>query len=146
MRTQLVVLFACNSGVGKAVKGEGIFSLARGFAAAGIPSTVSALWEIDNQASYILAEQFFKKLANGEPSDVALQKAKIEMINDYGRDYELPYYWAGAVLIGKADLYRPSGAKSFLTGNILLWGVAFALLGWVLTFTKRRMQNAHTRN
>jgi hypothetical protein len=45
LKTQLIVLFACNSGVGKVIKGEGIFSLARGFAAAGIPSMPSVFWQ-----------------------------------------------------------------------------------------------------
>jgi CHAT domain-containing protein len=103
--TELIVLFACNTGVGKAIKGEGVFSLARGFAAAGIPSTISALWEIDNKATYNLSELFFRELGKGEPSDVALQKAKLDMIMQ--DDYILPYYWAGAVLIGKPDVYHP---------------------------------------
>jgi hypothetical protein len=143
LRTQLVVLFACNSGVGKAVKGEGIFSLARGFAAAGIPSTVSALWEIDNHATYVLAERFFQELAKGEASDIALQKAKLDMIHEYDRDYELPYYWAGAVLIGKADLFQPQD-KSTLLAEVLPWVMATGLVAWMFILVRRRARNVNT--
>ena len=126
LHTKLIVLFACNTGVGKTVKGEGIFSLARGFAAAGIPSTISALWEIDNRATYNLAELFFKSLASREPSDVALQTAKLEMISR--KEYELPYYWAGAVIIGRADRYQSADKASFTLNYkyaILLAVIAF---------------------
>ncbi|TVP53821.1 MAG: CHAT domain-containing protein, partial [Mongoliibacter sp.] len=47
LSTQLIVLAACNTGVGKNISGEGIFSLARGFAAAGIPSSITTLWEVE---------------------------------------------------------------------------------------------------
>lgn len=137
--TELIVLFACNTGVGKAIKGEGIFSLARGFAAAGIPSTISALWEIDNQATYHLAEFFFKELAKGESSDVALQKAKLDMTN---RDaYALPYYWAGAVLIGKPDIYHSDGKASSIDFQyIVLLGLMSILAAiFFIMFKKKRI-------
>jgi len=119
LNTQLIVLFACNTGVGKTIKGEGIFSLARGFAAAGIPSTISALWEIDNKSTYHLSELFFRGLGKGEPTDVALQKAKLEMIK--GDAYALPYYWAGAVLIGKPDVYQPGHNSSNFNYKHIAW-------------------------
>ena len=132
------MLLACNSGVGKSVKGEGIFSLARGFAAAGIPSTVSALWEIDNQATYKIAELFFENLAKGEPSDIALQQAKLAMIDSDVKQHELPYYWAGAVLIGKAELYSRENRNALAPGKIALWFVAIATLAIVIFYAQRR--------
>ena len=62
------------------MKGEGVFSLARGFAAAGIPSTVTTLWEIDEKATYQLTELFYQYLKEGNTGDVAIQKAKLEFI------------------------------------------------------------------
>lgn len=140
LNTRLIVLFACNTGVGKTIKGEGIFSLARGFASAGIPSTISALWQIDNNASYDLAEQFYKNLADGQPSDAALQQAKLEMITSE-RDYELPYFWAGAVLIGRAESYEPRNADSFLNGyKYILFGMFVSIfLALILIANKRRL-------
>jgi CHAT domain-containing protein/tetratricopeptide (TPR) repeat protein len=139
LKTRLIVLFACNTGVGKAVKGEGIFSLARGFASAGIPSTVSALWEIDNKATYSLAELFFKNMATGQPSDVALQQAKLEMTNSDNKEYALPYFWAGTVLIGKAELYPSGNARSFSENyEYLLWGIFIVALTAVIFIVSKR--------
>lgn len=138
LNTQLIVLFACNSGVGKTVKGEGIFSLARGFAAAGIPSTVSAIWEIDNKATYNIAELFFSELANGEPSDIALQQAKLKMISNYDREYELPYYWAGAVLIGKTDMYNATDDAFLSQNNFLLLALSTLLAAFLLFVMSHR--------
>ena len=103
LQTKAIFLFACNTGIGKQVRGEGVLSMARGFASAGIKSTISALWRIDNHASYELAELFFEGLSNGDPADVALQQAKIALANE-SPEHELPYYWAGTIFIGDADL------------------------------------------
>ena len=139
LRTRLIVLFACNTGVGKSIKGEGILSLARGFASAGIPSTVSALWEIDSKTTYKLAELFFTNLAKGQPSDIALQQAKLEIIGDHGKEYELPYFWAGTVLIGKPEFYSTGDAR-VLSGRskFILFGGLIFLLGAVVFFVNRR--------
>ena len=146
LKAQLIVLFACNTGVGKTIKGEGIFSLARGFASAGIPSTISALWQIDNNATYDLAEMFYKNLANGQPSDVALQQAKLEMIANE-KDYELPYFWAGAVLIGKAESYHPGNAGSFPNGyKYLLFGMFVTIfVALIFIANKRRLSKKQLR-
>lgn len=129
--TRLIVLFACNTGIGKSIKGEGILSMARGFAAAGIPSTVSALWEIDNKTTYALAELFFSHLSKGHPSDIALQQAKLEIIENFDRQHELPYFWAGTVLIGKPGIYLSGKVSAFSSyvNYILMAGIALLILG-----------------
>jgi CHAT domain-containing protein len=57
--TSLVVLSACQTGTGKLYKGEGVFSFNRGFAALGIPSTITNLWQVDNESIYKLTELFY---------------------------------------------------------------------------------------
>ena len=140
LKTRLIVLFACNTGVGRVVKGEGIFSLARGFASAGIPSTISALWEIDNEATYDLAELFFKSLAGGQPTDVALQQAKLQMINSNTKEYELPYFWAGTVLIGRPESYRSSDVNSIRTNYryFIMAAVICLLAAIIFNVNKKR--------
>src|SRR5690606_16015473 len=93
LSTRLIVLSACKTGIGKNIRGEGVFSLARGFAAAGIPSSVTTLWQIDNQPTYKLTELFFEYLSQGLPLDEALQKAKLDFLDNNDITYELPYYW-----------------------------------------------------
>src|SRR5690606_19410515 len=101
--TKLIVLSACNTGVGKNLKGEGVFSLARGFAAAGIPSSITSLWKIDNHSTYRISEMFYKFLVQGLPLDVALQEAKLEFLRVQDRSYDLPYFWAGSILLGSSE-------------------------------------------
>ncbi len=102
--TSLIVLSACETGTGKLYQGEGVFSFNRGFAALGIPSSVTNLWQVDNESSYRLTELFYKWLVKGLPADVALQKAKTEFINISGKEKQLPYYWAGPVLVGQSGI------------------------------------------
>ena len=121
--TQLVVLSACETANGKLYEGEGIFSFNRGFAALGIPAAVSNLWSVDNISTYRITELFYKYLAQGVETDVALQKAKLEFIaSGNSRDQQLPYYWAGTILVGKADTIR-SGHQFPLQAEILLGGI-----------------------
>jgi CHAT domain-containing protein len=100
--TNLIVLSACETALGKVQSGEGVFSFNRGFAALGIPSAISNLWKVDNEATYKLTELFYKYLRKGEPLDVALQQAKKEFMQNSLRD-QLPFYWAAPILVGQSE-------------------------------------------
>lgn len=96
----LVVLNACNTGSGELINGEGVFSLARSFFKAGAQSVVNSLWNIDDQSSSEIIQDFYKNLSSGQNKSEALRNAKLSYINnapDYRRH---PYYWAGLILIG----------------------------------------------
>ena len=99
--TSLIVLSACETATGKLYNGEGVFSFNRQFAALGIPSCVSNLWQVDNQSTYKVTELFYKYVADGLPLDIALQKAKIEFIRS--SDNKLPYFWAAPILVGQSN-------------------------------------------
>jgi CHAT domain-containing protein/tetratricopeptide (TPR) repeat protein len=98
----LAFLAACETGAGELYTGEGINSIARSFAAVGVPSTIATLWKVDNKAMYALSEKFYYYLHQGLPKDEALQKAKIDFIEQGSGEDLLPYYWASAVLSGNA--------------------------------------------
>jgi CHAT domain-containing protein/tetratricopeptide (TPR) repeat protein len=102
-KTQLLVLSACKTAVGKNAKGEGILSLSRGFAALGIPATLTTLWSVENQSTYTLNELFYRYLSEGYPKDISLQKAKIEFLQSQSGEKQLPTFWAAAVLVGDAE-------------------------------------------
>lgn len=76
--TSLVVLSACQTNVGKNATGEGIYSLARGFSSAGIPSVSATLWEADEEMIYQVSEKFNRYLSRGMSKDSALHKAKLD--------------------------------------------------------------------
>jgi len=140
LRTRLVVLSACNTGTGKHWQGEGVFSLARGFAAAGIPATVTNLWQIDEAATYRIMELFYKHLNAGMAGDEALQQAKVDFIRDNDKEHLLPYFWAASIYIGNAPamkkgmvaVARRSGG---MNGYVVAVVVLMVLLGvgvWLL--------------
>jgi len=99
--TSLVVLSACETATGRSYNGEGVFSFNRQFAALGIPSSVSNLWQIDNKSTYKITELFYKYVSRGLPLDIALQKAKKEFIKS--SDNKLPYFWAAPILVGQSN-------------------------------------------
>lgn len=132
MQTQLIVLSACQTGTGKVAKGEGIFSLARGFYAAGIPSLITTLWPVDNQATYAITELFYKYLQQGKPKDEALRDAKLEYMNSGDKTKMLPYLWASAILIGNADAIQIRQHKNnsmiyFMIGSVAIAGILLLL-------------------
>jgi CHAT domain-containing protein/tetratricopeptide (TPR) repeat protein len=142
VRTEMIVLSACKTGIGKNIRGEGVFSLARGFAAAGIPATVTTLWQVDSKATFQLTEAFYKYLGSGLPKDEALQKAKLHLMQQGDVLYPLPYYWAGNILLGNADkLTITKSDTSFLPQHltrILFIAILLSLL--VFGFLYRRGQ------
>jgi len=101
--TDLIVLSACETAEGKLYNGEGVFSFNREFAALGIPSAISNLWKVDDRSSYEITELFYKYLVQGLPLDVALQRAKKEFKSISSKEKNLPYYWAGSILVGQGN-------------------------------------------
>ncbi|GAB3338587.1 hypothetical protein GCM10027299_50820 [Larkinella ripae] len=102
-QTQLIALSACKTNIGINQQGEGIFSLARGFASLGIPSVLTTLWSVEDQATYQLTERFYRHLSEGLPKDLALQKAKRDWLQTASRTDQLPYRWAGMILVGNTE-------------------------------------------
>jgi len=97
---ELVVLSACETGIGKQIRGEGLIALTRGFMYAGAVRVVASLWKVDDAATATLMAQFYKEMfANGKRPAEALQAAQIS-IAKYKR-WRDPYYWAGFVLQGE---------------------------------------------
>ena len=103
LRTGLAVLSACNTGNGELRRGEGVMSLARAFAFAGCPSTVMSLWSIPDESTSKVMLSFYKNLKNGDSKDVALQKAKLEYLQNCPPQYSLPNYWGATVIIGNVE-------------------------------------------
>ncbi len=134
--TRLIVLSACETGSGRFYLGEGVFSFNRGFAALGIPSAVTNLWSVDSKSTYQLTELFYKYLAEGITSDIALQKAKLEFIRE--NDQPLPFYWAAPILTGKAEVIELK--KSFNWQWILL-GIGIVLVSGLVWWRIKRNAN-----
>lgn len=102
LRADMVVLSACETGIGDLRQGEGILSLARGFSYAGAKSIVTTLWSIDDKSSLDIMVKFYENLNNGERKDEALRGAKLDFIYDNNRRAH-PLFWAAYIPIGNME-------------------------------------------
>jgi len=101
INADLVTLSACQTGLGKVTKGEGIMGLSRALLYAGADNLVVSLWAVSDASTSELMIDFYEEIArnpNIAYTD-ALQKAKQKMIGS--KDYAAPYFWAPFILIGK---------------------------------------------
>jgi CHAT domain-containing protein/tetratricopeptide (TPR) repeat protein len=98
--TRLVVLAACRTNAGRIRRGEGVFSLARPFLAAGVQTVVATLWDVDDHASRRLLVAFHRALPKaGSPAE-ALRRAQLELIHDSDSTLRNPAAWSGFASIG----------------------------------------------
>ncbi|TWH43401.1 CHAT domain-containing tetratricopeptide repeat protein [Dulcicalothrix desertica] len=96
----LVVLSACDTGLGKDIKGEGLVGLTRGLMYAGAPRVAVSLWNVNDSGTSILMQKFYKQmLEQGKTPAAALRAAQLEMLQS--GDKQNPYYWASFTLQGE---------------------------------------------
>lgn len=97
----LVMLSACETGLGKEKRGEGVLGLTRAFMYAGAPTVGVSLWSVADKSTADLMTDFYKRLlttGEGTTSSSALRGAQLAMIS--GKKYSAPFYWAPFVLVG----------------------------------------------
>lgn len=102
LQASLVTLSACETGIGKEIKGKGIQSMANAFMHAGASSTVMSLWKVPDTETSTIMTSFYKYLYEGMPKDEALRQSKLDYLNS-NADYpslQHPYYWSGFVISG----------------------------------------------
>lgn len=98
----LVVLSACNTGVGSFESGKGMVSMNNAFTYAGVPASVSSLWSVPDLATKQMMVEFYKYLEGGEVTTEALRLAKLDYLkNTEAAQLQHPFYWAGFVHYGK---------------------------------------------
>jgi CHAT domain-containing protein len=94
--THLVVLSACETGLGKIENGEGVFGLQRSFMQAGARNVLISLWKVDDEATRDLMIAFYRYLALGNTLHDSLKKAQA----DQAAIHADPSLWGGFVLVG----------------------------------------------
>jgi CHAT domain-containing protein len=100
LNADLVVLSACETGIGKLQRGEGIISLARAFAYAGAKSIVTSLWSVNNKSTSELMGFFYEELERGKNKDEALRLARLRFLKESSVRNGHPFFWAAFVPIG----------------------------------------------
>ena len=101
LSAELVVLSACQTGLGKEIKGEGLIGLTRGFMYAGAPRVVASLWKVDDRATSELMKRFYQVVLGPERLSPAgaLRQAQMSIWKE--KQWREPYYWAAFVLQGE---------------------------------------------
>jgi tetratricopeptide (TPR) repeat protein len=97
--TKLVVLSACETGLGDIVRGEGVFGLRRAFVLAGAETLVMSLWKVPDEQTKELMVDFYKHLLEGKPRAEALREAQLAMKEKYPN----PYFWGAFICQGNPD-------------------------------------------
>ncbi|MFL6216846.1 MAG: CHAT domain-containing tetratricopeptide repeat protein [Blastocatellia bacterium] len=100
LQADLVVLSACQTALGKEIKGEGLVGLTRGFMYAGTPRVVASLWQVDDRATSEFMGRFYEAmLKQGLRPAAALRAAQVSMWKD--KRWMAPHYWAAFTLQGE---------------------------------------------
>lgn len=137
LSADLVVLSACDTALGKDIKGEGLVGITGGFMSAGSKSVVASLWKVDDRATAALMAEFYKAmLQDGMPPVAALRLAK-QSIREK-KAWSAPYFWAGFVLQGdynqRITVYRRSWFRLGLVISVIL----ILISSGVMILQKRR--------
>ncbi|MDX1522573.1 MAG: CHAT domain-containing protein, partial [Anaerolineae bacterium] len=96
LATELVVLSACETGLGEVQVGEGVFGLRRAFVLAGANTLVMSLWKVPDQQTQELMTDFYRRILAGEPRAEALRQAQLAL----KQEYPDPLYWGAFICQG----------------------------------------------
>ena len=121
INAELAVLSSCNSGFGELQEGEGIQSLARGFAYAGCPSILMTLWEVADNSTVEIMERFYFYLDKGFSKNEALRRSKIDFLVNADHLKSNPFFWSSFVLVGDTSpIYLKENVVHMMNIGILL--------------------------
>jgi CHAT domain-containing protein len=97
--TKLVVLSACDTGVGEVQNGEGVYGLRRALVLSGSETQVMSLWAVSDTGTRDLMIGYYKRLAAGEGRSAAMREVRLAMLKDHTRRH--PFYWASFIVSGE---------------------------------------------
>ena len=132
LNPDLVVLSACETGIGKLYKGEGAMSIARGFQFAGAQNLLFSLWKVNDYTTSIFMADFYKNIKNNVPYFEANTNAKLDFLNNKSipNAKKSPYYWSSFVYYGSISPEEKSS-------NYMLYIISFlAVIALFLIFNQ----------
>ncbi len=101
LNADLVVLSACATARGVLSEGEGMLGLSRAFFGAQVPTIIASLWQVEDESTRILMEQFFRNIKNDLRPAKALQAAQLYLLNQ--TEYSYPFFWAPFQVFGDCE-------------------------------------------
>lgn len=99
--TRLVVLSACETGLGEIHEGEGVYGLRRSFQEAGVAEVISSLWEVSDAGTQALMTEFYTRLLGGQPAREALRETQLSMMDS--PEWGYPYIWSAFMIVGSYE-------------------------------------------
>lgn len=145
LSANLVVLSACDTGIGKLIRGEGALSLARAFQYAGAGNVLFSLWQVNDKSTAELMTYYYQNLKKTQSRNFAIHQASLDYLQDKSIDNsrKSPYYWGAFVYYGATDLPQESGIFDWY---LIIGGLIF-LVGLILIFfylSRRRRRDSIT--
>jgi len=137
LSADLIVLSACQTALGKDIKGEGLVGLTHSFISADAKSVVASLWKVDDRATAALMSNFYEgMLQKGMTPAAALRAAKLKMMRE--TQWSAPYYWAGFVLQGEYNNHIAVDHYRWLRRGLIALFLLILIAATLLIFQKRR--------
>jgi CHAT domain-containing protein len=127
IKADMVVLSACETGIGELQNGEGIISLARGFSYAGAKSIITSLWSVNDASSKELMEGFYAYIKEGRDKDEALRLAKLDFMDKHVNEAH-PFFWAPFIAIGDMEAIQFKANIKYLYYGLTV--LLISLLYW----------------
>lgn len=129
----LVVLSACETGVGKIINGEGAQSLARGFHYAGAKNILFSQWKVNDRTTATLMGNYYKNLQKSNSRNNSLHTAKLQLLDDSKISdlQKSPYFWASFTYYGTTDIPKEENR------NYWLWGLPIIVVFLILLIFKK---------
>lgn len=124
---RMVVLSACETGLGEWQYGEGVRSLGKAFRESGAQSVIMSLWSVNDGSTASIMKNFYEQLHKGVTKDAALHTAKLEYLQQADFEKKHPYYWAG--FVGYGDMTSIAGGR-----NWVIYWVIILILTIVIPF------------
>lgn len=138
LQADLMVLSACQTGVGRLAKGEGVLSLAHGFNFAGVRNLILSLWKVNDRSTAVLLSGFYEHYLHTGLKAESLQQAKLDYLysDNIQNANKSPYYWAAFAYYGD---FEPAQKRSLSFALIILL-MSIALLAIVYFIRKRKIK------
>ncbi|GAA3601369.1 CHAT domain-containing protein [Flavivirga amylovorans] len=141
LNATLVVLSACETGVGKLYKGEGAMSIARGFQYAGAQNVLFSLWQINDLSTSQIIRSFYKNYSSNRSAYISNHQSKLDYLKDetISNIKKSPYYWSAFVYYG--ELKEPSSSNSHLIYIVISLFIILIILLLLLRIKKSYGKN-----
>lgn len=130
LKSNLVVLSACETGIGKLNKGAGAMSIARGFQYAGAENLLFSLWQINDLSTSEIMQSFYQNYSKNQSAFVANHNSKIEYLNNdtISNIKKSPYFWSAFVYYGSLEKAKSKKSTLYITFGVLIILIVLLLI------------------